>query len=309
MRIIAQTLSYPPDRFIGAELAMHRLLKHLQARGHHVSVETTDVALRHTFDGVQVAPGRISRPDSADAVLVQAGLAAAAKKRFFSTPMWVYAHNARLHTLLDVRTAHNTGACEVIANTQHMAEVFQTVIDVRSHVLYPPAGEVTGRLHRGRKVGLINLSHDKGVERFYELAEAMPDTQFIGLTGGYGGQVCRDMPNVTLLPHGDTDAFWKDCGVLLVPSIHESFGMVAVEAHQRRVPTLTTDTPGLREATGKGGVHLRYDAGVDAWKEALSGILTDMTRWRARAAENAHHIHSQTMVQLDALTTAIEGAS
>jgi glycosyltransferase involved in cell wall biosynthesis len=52
----------------------------------------------------------------------------------------------------------------------------------------------------------------------------------------------------------DVRPFYARCDVLLVPSLEESFGRVAVEAMLNGVPVVASDIPALRQVVGGGGL-------------------------------------------------------
>lgn len=292
MKVTAVAISYPPHRRIGAELALHELLKHLKGRGHEVSVVTTEKTPPGTVDGVKVTTKQHTDPD---VVIAQGGLGVLARRWFPNATHWVWAHNNQVPALLDVRAAAAKGT-RVIANTHHMAEVFRSVLSVDSLVLHPPvwpAGPVSGD-----HVTLVNLTPAKGSHVFYDLAAANPDVPFLGVKGGYGTQDVRDLPNVTIVDHGDMGPVWAKTRVLLLPSVHESYSMTAVEAARRGIPTVASDLPGVREALGAGAVY------PTVWQTGLEFAF----EWWDQLSDNAllHTAMLQPQVELDAVTDALE---
>jgi glycosyltransferase involved in cell wall biosynthesis len=57
--------------------------------------------------------------------------------------------------------------------------------------------------------------------------------------------------------------------VLMVPSVHESYGMAAVEALASGIPVIAHPTPGLREALGDAGTFVDR-ADVRVWVAAVA---------------------------------------
>lgn len=146
---------------------------------------------------------------------------------------------------------------------------------LRSIVVHPP---VWGHEHAatpGDRVTLVNLNRDKGSGVFYELARRMPDVAFLGVVGGHGAQIIRDdLPNVEIQPQtpdmrGDV---WSRTRVLLMPSIYESYGMVAVEAGHSGIPVIAHPTPGLLESLSYAGTYADRDD-PDTWERSLRSIL------------------------------------
>jgi glycosyltransferase involved in cell wall biosynthesis len=69
----------------------------------------------------------------------------------------------------------------------------------------------------------------------------------------------------------------------MVPSVHESCGMAAVEALASGIPVIAHPTPGLREALGDAGTFVdRPD--VRGWVAAIRELYPDGERWDAAVA-------------------------
>ncbi len=61
--------------------------------------------------------------------------------------------------------------------------------------------------------------------------------------------------------------------ILLAPSIwEEAWGRVITEAQQNGIPAIASNRGGLPESVGSGGLIIPEDAGIDAWKNALSSL-------------------------------------
>jgi glycosyltransferase involved in cell wall biosynthesis len=143
-------------------------------------------------------------------------------------------------------------------------------------VFHPP---LTSERHTvdatGGHVTLVNLNEHKGALIFYELARRMPHTKFLGVVGGHGNQIIRrNIPNVTIMDHGpDMKRVWTQTRVLLMPSVYESYGLVAVEAGINGIPTVANPTPGLLENLGRLGIFVERDGPIEHWVTALNDLL------------------------------------
>lgn len=95
------------------------------------------------------------------------------------------------------------------------------------------------------------------------------------------------------LPHADTLALMRDSALLVLPSRHEGFGLVAIEAGALGVPVVASDLPVFRELLGelgKGCLVAVDDA--DALAVAVARVLHDEAArralgraWRLRVAQ------------------------
>lgn len=141
-----------------------------------------------------------------------------------------------------------------------------------SMTFHPPLTEGRHKVEQtGDAITLCNLNADKGAHLFYELARAEPNRKFIGVVGGHGQQVIRkQLPNVTIMEHGpDMKRVWSQTRILLMPSIQESYGLVAVEAGLNGIPTIAHPTDGLKENLGAGGLFADRDS-VAEWQHHLA---------------------------------------
>lgn len=322
MRILAMTHEYLPGHCAGAETMLHGMLRALVAAGHEVdvtlSIQTGD---RYDIDGIRVHP-RQGKKVSLDLLMasdvVIAHLAntppAAALGKWNGKPVAILSHN-NFRANYKATMAPQGRVALMVVNSQWMADDFRAWIARQKRGRIGPMPEII--VHRpvvdpaehattpGDRVTLVNLSKDfdapdghvtgKGGELFRILAEQMPDTPFLGVTGGYGPQ--QDMtglPNVDVLPHvpnGDMrERVWARTRVLLVPSSYESWGRVASEAICSGIPVIANPTPGLIENLGDAGIFIdRTD--VDGWVAALRRLqdpaeyATARGRALARAAE------------------------
>ena len=286
MRITALTLSYVTNRRIGAEVALHALLVELAARGHQVCVRTLEDVKPAMVDGVDVEH-YIGDRVAGDLAITNSGLAQRTRRIYLDTPLLVWAHNNRRTSLEDLDAARRVGNVTLLTNTHHMADVYLSVLGIRSLVLHPPV--TLGHPQRpGDAITMVNLNSDKGSAIFWDLAESHPSRPFIAVQGGHGKQDIRHAPNVTIVEHGDLEPIWARTRTLLLPSLHESYSMVAVEAASRGIPTLATDLPGVREALGAGA----YYVDNDDWTGGLAAIEAGWATYSKAAVTHSHTVDS-----------------
>jgi len=290
MHVLAMLPAYPPSG-VGSWVMTHALLRALAVRGHRVDVTLSAMTGEpYELDGVHVWP----HVDKADPI------------RFIDSAQVVVTHvecGVRALMLGEARgvpvvqIAHNTGpvaesamrrrpAALTVFNSQHAARALGELCG-RWIIVRPPVDVAEYATTPGDHVTLINLTADKGAEVFYALAERFPRQKFLGIKGGYGTQILPrgddDLPNVTIVDHMPPswmrDEVYARTRILLMPSTHESWGRVGVEAMCSGIPVIAHPTPGLRESLGDAGVFAdRSD--IDAWEAAL-GLLLDGRRWRA----------------------------
>lgn len=248
MRIQAFPISFPPRRFIGAELMSAQLLRALQDAGHKVGVHVGDGFGVWQWDGLHVSGSALDIPRGSEVAVVHAG-------RSWPGVEYRQKNGARL-----VMVCHNLsdGAREdlemarpdlVVVNSQTMRDD----LGVDALVIHPPAPPVTP-LPAGDHVVALSLNKMKGGPQVLALAAMMPHRKFLAVRSGYGEQARTAPSNVDLLdhvPHGDlAQLVWSQASVFLQLSSEESWGMAAAEALAHGVPVIAHPTPGLLENLG-----------------------------------------------------------
>lgn len=323
-RITAHVRQYPPHRWIGAELAVHELLKYLAGRGWDVTARVTEgfemnrneggPHLPYGFDGIMVTDAPVTSLPAPDVVL-------------HSTMGFDYARaQADMHRALRVMWLHGgwaswqvqqikaagPGLDLVTYNSESMRRGIEHIVSgemgIPATVLHPPVwqpeGVITQWVRTGTKVTLINTTEGKGARIFYDLAEHMPLTEFLAVGGGHGQQIePPDLHNLEFRPHGSSMAdVWRDTAVLLMPSSTESWGMVAVEAMHRGIPVIGMDVPGLAECLGwgpdgqmsEGAMPLVQPQdcvhGIEGWAAVLKNVLAGWNDWSARALARSEQL-------------------
>jgi glycosyltransferase involved in cell wall biosynthesis len=78
----------------------------------------------------------------------------------------------------------------------------------------------------------------------------------------------------------DLTALYATADLLALPSLHEGFGLPALEAMAQGTPALLSDIPALRETAGS-AARFVAPTDVDGWRAALVDLLGD-------DAERAH---------------------
>lgn len=165
-----------------------------------------------------------------------------------------------------------------------------------SHVLYPLVDVDRYRTRRRNEfVAMINPVQVKGVEIALELAERLPQQEFL-FVEGWGtdpaivGRIER-LPNATYMSKQmDMRTVYSRTRVLIVPSQwQEAFGRVVVEAQASGIPVIASRTGGLPEAVGDGGVLIDEYRNPARWLSALQGLLEDRSSYQSlseKAIEN-----------------------
>jgi len=172
-----------------------------------------------------------------------------------------------------------------------------------SHVLYPLVNFDHYRTPRTHEyVTMINPIQVKGVDIALELAERLPQQQFL-FVEGWGTDPAivsriERLPNATYMTKQmDMRAVYGRTRVLLVPSQwQEAFGRVVIEAQASGIPVIASRTGGLPEAVGDGGILIDDYRNPASWLAALQGLLEDRSSYESlseKAIENTRRFDLQ----------------
>ena len=304
MHTRAFLIDAPPQRYVGADIATHR---HLVSLGGTATIFTPGAQRRYVLDGVLVVPWNLENPDlehldrPAD-VFVTLPYGSAPLRRaishFEATVKVLMAHSATEWT-----TACFHGMADDFdvwaVNSRATAEALGVADDPRTTVIHPELDPVfrdaardwlpsTGSPQSAPTVMLVNPIEPKGVQVYRALMTQRPDWRYVVVAGGYGKPTTTDLVATAArvgaqlelidaqVPPEKLLELYRRADVLVQPSLHESFGLVALEARTVGTPVVTTDLPGPREALSgfSDGVGL-IPAPPDpqSLEEAVRGLL------------------------------------
>jgi surfactin synthase thioesterase subunit/glycosyltransferase involved in cell wall biosynthesis len=216
-------------------------------------------------------------------------------------------------------------ALAIVAIGEHVAGYVEEHLGRSAAVLHPPTYGTApwpefGHFDRGF-VLMVNPCTVKGLPIFLEVASRFPQIPFAALRG-WGTTAAdeaslRALPNVQVLSTvPDIDDVLRDTRVFLMPSLwYEGFGLIAMEAMLRGIPTLASDFGGLRESCNMPGALVPIEPitewlaemdetgmpvpklrpqPIDAWEAALGRLLQEEEAY-AKAQEAARR-HAEAFV-------------
>jgi len=134
-------------------------------------------------------------------------------------------------------------------------------------------------------ITMVNCNIDKGAKVFQQIARAIPTRQFLAVKGHHGPQITMRTRNIMQWEcQEDIRDVLRVTSLLLVPSIYESYGRIAIEAAACGIPVIASDTPGLRESLGPVGRFASRDF-IQSWLQHIHGPQYEPDALRARAWE------------------------
>lgn len=327
LSIMARVYGYPPTHNAGSEWMLHSMLRPLVTRGHRVTVWLShpgDIRESYDIDGVRVIPYQEGsnfayEALASDVLLSQfenvplvSGLA-----RPRGIPVVVICHDNFNKSFRDA-----AGADLVVYNSEWVkrdSEIFyahypREWLPRNSIVVRPPVIAEEYRTQPGECATLVNLNPDKGGGIFWQIAAWSPEWRFLGVRGAYGTQLTppTPLPNCEVIDgvdgkHMRTHVYARS-RVMLMPSIYESWGRVAVEACASGIPVIAHPTPGLVESLGSAGIFA-YRDDLNAWTHALHS-LRDPDAWKeASRRAKARSDELSATADLDIWCDAVESLS
>lgn len=288
--VLAFVQNYLPERCGGPEVTLHALLRDLVTDGWTANVVLADRTARtspYVLDGITVHP-HLRRRDLLDhlphADVVVTHLTQTARAVHLAHAIGVPTVHICHSESSVARRFVDAGADLTVFNTHWIRDAYADHSGPALTV-HPPVDPASYRTRPGDAVTLVNLHPNKGTDVFYTLAERMPEQHFIGVIGGYGEQDIRNLPNVEIIDHTPDmrNAVYARTRVILMPSIRETYGRVAVEALASGIPVIASPTTGLREALGTAGTYLDRDD-IAAWESAVRR-LADRGAYAQASAE------------------------
>lgn len=314
MHVLALFHAYPPRHNAGAEWMAHAMFRHLAEQGHRVTVWAPIGGDPWELDGVQVVTtGPVDALLPADVLVTHLGLTDQASDLAVATglPLVHLIHNTFEPTK---RYAARPDTSLLVFNTHWARADFKAWMAPMplppSIVVHPPVHASDYATTPGDRVTLVNMWDNKGGWLFWKIAWAMPETKFLGVIGGYGTQVIPPVPSPNVAVVENTprmrDEVYAHTRIVLMPSLYESYGRVAVEAMCSGIPVIAHPTPGLQEAIGDAGVFVdRND--LRGWVDAIRD-LQDPDRWdemskrakrRAKQLDPARELEMFTQAMLN----------
>ena len=293
--IILMCDSFLPTTFAGSEISAYETIKYLRARGHKITifVKKWQVA---KYDGFNIYtydphdPYCIEMITKVDIVFFQLG---GEPKNFEvvkyrTQPVYLFIHVINIYQwLLQQKVSF---PIFVVYNSHMTQDLLPTLYDNMRMIPYVNTEKfksLRGSTVQKDVVCLINCNKNKGGELLKEIAYKMPNVQFLGVKGAYSNQIIDKTPpsNLTYIEN-QTDIInvYKKIGILIMPSVNETWGRTAVEAMASGIPVIHSESPGLVECVGGAGIVCSHDD-VDAWIDAINRIINDRA-YRERLRQN-----------------------
>jgi hypothetical protein len=279
------------------------LLKYLRAQGHEVVVYAKQIPKAYTYDGFDVERAVYLRRDISqtfDVLLTHAEIRTSVISNANMLPYVAIVHNVAGATL---RSLERQAPTLTIANSEYTRDHIPSNAKHHAlgvHVIRPPVllDPVDNGPHD--RIGIVNLSIDKGGDVLKYVAEKNPSIPFLAVQGGHGLQVESLPSNVEVIPQTpDMASQYARMRALIFPTRSETYGKVAAEATQFGVPLIVSDIPALHEVCGNAAIYLDpHD--YEEWNYAVRSMMKDNihAKWSRLSSARGEQLRGQSLEDL-----------
>jgi len=271
MKLLFIAHMWTPVHNAGGETTVHAAMRSLVERGHTVEVICKPTGDETKFDSYVHEGVKVTRPPDdlrylhswildyirkydPDIICTHLDLTFTAMQAALDTdkPLVHFVHNSdqlNFHRVSPLRCQLAIFNSQWIAEAQHWQGP--------QIIIHPVIEPERYRSPKGEKVTLVNPTPGKGEATFYGLSRLMRDSQFLVVKSVYGEQVfppaipAENFPNVEFMEHtSDIREVFRKTRIVLMPSLYESYGRVAVESACAGIPAIVHPTEGLLESLG-----------------------------------------------------------
>lgn len=131
-------------------------------------------------------------------------------------------------------------------------------------------------------ITLVNLNNHKGYDVLIELAKHFKNKKFLAVKGGYAQQnvkLLKQYSNIHIIDSTEDmlNNVYLKSRIILMPSVAESYGMVAAEATCLGIPVICSNLDGLKDNLGKIGLYCEK-GNINEWIDKIN-ILDDFNTY------------------------------
>jgi glycosyltransferase involved in cell wall biosynthesis len=229
-------------------------------------------------------------------------------------PVVLYVHE--LADTLPLFEAVKDQLAAVVTNSHFMAAKIESLWSIKSEVVYPvpDLGPYGASRSSGPFITYFNPSDRKGLvvaeplvsgrfkDRPFLFVEGFMDPEEHGIALSRSGNLVRARRSP------DVATIYVMTRTVIIPSQwEEPFGRVAVEAMYSGIPVIASQTGGLVESVGEGGILIESFSEVDPWAEAIERLDDSVERRRVIRAGREYVKRFSLDREVDKLMEILEG--
>lgn len=199
----------------------------------------------------------------------------------FNIPVILLIQDMETYNFINIETANSYNKCTVLFISKAVSDRFSPHCKTKKGIWYHPVivNEGYKTKKQGKHITIVNPILIKGGATFKKITEHFKNEKFLSVTNWYDssrdGIDFSNSKNISVVKRQDNmDKIYKKTKLLLVPSLwHEAFGRVSIEAGAFGIPTVASNSGGLKEAVGKGGIIIDDFINIDKWISAINIVL------------------------------------
>ena len=198
----------------------------------------------------------------------------------------------------NIRTIQNSSL--VFSNSQYSMLKIRDFFKRRSEVIHPFIDFLDYKIdkHEEKYITLINPTDIKGVKIFLRIAKELSNMDFlaVGKASNDFENRLKKLKNVKHLDWvEDISEVYAKTSILLVPSIDEPFGRVAVEAMLNGIPVIGSKSGGLPEILHK-DLQIRTYHSISEWIKKLYLVKQNYQRYSNEVRNNLSQFNSSSTI-------------
>ena len=172
---------------------------------------------------------------------------------------------------------------------------------IPSYVWYHPLStlplidKISKNAYHKKYITMINPIFVKGGNIFLNIVKQLPKLKFMAVLN-WCDQIKDSIDlskyeNIHVTPRSNNmDVIYKQTKIILVPSVwDEAFGRVVIESASYGIPTIASNSGGLKESVGEGGILINNFINTDEWVKAIEKLLNkkNYTKYSKLALKNS----------------------
>jgi glycosyltransferase involved in cell wall biosynthesis len=180
---------------------------------------------------------------------------------------------------------------EITANSNYLGKRYENYFDIETETIYPFVDLEDYRVEEtGEKILHVNPKKEKGIETTLEVAEKMPEKEFMIAGTTKRNEIDRrieELENVEKLGYvEDMKKVYRQTKIVLVPSKwEEPFGRIPIEAGASGIPAIATSEGGLPESVGNHELLVKGEP--EQFVEKIKEVEQNYEKYSSKARKNS----------------------
>jgi glycosyltransferase involved in cell wall biosynthesis len=190
----------------------------------------------------------------------------------------------------------------IIANSNYLGDRYEKHFNIETETVYPFVNPKDYRVKEtGEKILHVNPTEEKGIVITLEVAEKMPEEEFIIAGTTKKDKIKQKMESLNNVEHlgyvEDMKEAYRQTKIALVPSKwEEPYGRIPVEAGASGIPTVATSNGGLPESVGNQKLLVDSEE-PEEFVEKIKHLKEDYEKFSEHARENTEEKRQEKQLE------------